>query len=212
MPDKSPIPLPATTTKSQTDSESTSQDSVRAADGKARFVEELYRLCWNDLVGWLRRRYGAGPPDPEDVAQSAFEKITALDNWQSIRDPRAFLFTTAINTALMGVRRIVTRRRYIDEQLKNYGENLDEMSPERIYSSRQRFDIVMREIERLPAKQREIVIRARLQGQTFRQITAETGWNNADISRQLKAALSSIDRILNDAGVADVDENKGRGK
>lgn len=162
----------------------------------ADFIENLYTLYWKDLCNWLRWRYGAGPPDPEDVAQSAFVKMATLEDCQRIENPRAFLFTVAANTALMGIRWLARTQRFIDDELQAEGEKLEEMSPERIYSSRERLDVVTRQLERLSAKQRDIVMRSRIGGQTYEQISAETGWSLADISRQLTAAMAAMRRAL----------------
>lgn len=159
-------------------------------------IENLYRSHWKDLCHWLRRRYGAGPPEPEDVAQTAFMKMADVKDLASIENPRAYLFSIAANTALTGIKWLERTRRFIEGELAESGHSLEEISPERAYSSRERFGVVTDQLEGLPEKQREIVIRSRLGGQTYEQISAETGWSMADISRQLTAALTAMREAL----------------
>lgn len=73
---------------------------------------------------------------------------------------------------------------------------MEDITPERIYSAKQRFRVLVRGVDGLTDKQRELILRSRIQGQTYAQISAETGWSNADISRQLKAALAIIRAAL----------------
>lgn len=169
-------------------------------DPKSRFIDDLYKKHWNDLCGWLYRRYGSGPPEPEDIAQSAFVKIAQLEKVNGLMgesaNARAYLFTTAVNTALMAIRANATRDRFIENELKKNQQILEEISPERIYSSKQYFEKLMILVEELPKKQQALVIRHRLRGQTYDEISKETGWSPADISRQLNQAMATIEDAL----------------
>ena len=173
---------------------------LSSKERKAQFLETLYNDHWDELCGWLYKRYGAGPPEPEDIAQTAFEKIAALESIESLTkqksNARAFLFTTAVNTALMAFRRLAVQRRYIDYELKKHDKKVEEISPERIYSSKQYFERVVCTMDTLSDKQRELIVRNRIQGQTYAEIKAETGWSPADISRQLNTALAIIETNL----------------
>lgn len=169
---------------------------VPRAGTMAPDIEQLYRLHWNNLCGWLRRRYGAGPPDPEDVAQMAFMKMAAVEDRGTIEDPRAYLFSIAANTALSGIRWFTRTQQFAERELEEVGYRLEEMSPERIHASRERLSVVLSQLDALTDKQRDIVIRSRIGGQTYEQIGAETGWSLADISRQLTLALKTMRRAL----------------
>ena len=50
----------------------------------------------------------------------------------------------------------------------------------------------MRLLSGLSDRQREIVQRSRLKGQTYAQISAETGWSLGTISSELRAALQTL--------------------
>jgi len=164
--------------------------------GMGDFVERLYKKHWKDLCHWLRWRYGAGPPDPEDIAQTAFVKIAAMDDHSNILNPKAFLFTVASNTALKGIQWLARTQRYVEKELHEVGQNVEEISPDRVYSSRERFNAVTEQMALLSDKQQDLIYRSRILGQKYDQISAETGWSMADISRQLKTALSTIHTAL----------------
>ncbi len=160
----------------------------------AGMVEQLYRNHWGELCRRLRRMYGDGPPEPEDLAQAAFVQITRLSNADAIENPRAYLFRAAVNIGLNSIGRIQRTRRFIEDALAESGEPLEEISPSRVYEGKEAWSIVERAFDSLSEKQREIVMRCRIKGETYAQISAETGWSQADISRQLNAALAVLQR------------------
>ncbi len=56
--------------------------------------EVTFRLHYAPLAGWCRRMVG----DPEvahDIAAEAFVRL--LGRWSTVSDPRAYLYTTALN-------------------------------------------------------------------------------------------------------------------
>ncbi len=159
-------------------------------------VEHLYRLHWKDLCDWLRWRYGAGPPEPEDIAQAAFLKMAEVKDRGFIENPRAYLFTIAANTALMGLRWFTRTQQFVDREMAALGQDLEELSPERIHADHERLTVALLQLEGLTDKQRDILLRNRIGGQTYQQISAETGWSIADISRQLTSALSTLRQAM----------------
>lgn len=183
---------------------------------KRRFLDELYRAHWNNLVGWLRRRYGAGPPPPEDVAQQAFAKLAALPDLSAIQHAKAYLYSTAVHAALD---EIAWRKRtdaFVEHELHRAGQPLEEITPERVYLDREQWDVLGRALDRLTEKQKEIVRRSRFLGQTYAQISTETGWSSPDISRQLTAALLALQAALaggaENAADGGDDDGTGRAK
>jgi RNA polymerase sigma factor (sigma-70 family) len=161
----------------------------------AAFVSALYRDHWADLCGKLRRLYGAGPPEPQDLAQIAFVKLIEIGRREAITNAAGYLFRIAVNAGLDAKRRIRRTRRFIDDELAHLEKDrVEEITPSNVYESRESLAHLAKALERLPEKQREVLIRSRLKGETYAEIAAQTGWSAADISRQLNAAL----RVLQD--------------
>lgn len=102
-------------------------------------VDRLYRSYASALIAWLRRRYGEGPPEPEDVAQAAFLRFSGLDSIEHIEDERAFLFTIAANLAVSGIRRRCRSEAFIAAELAATGGEIKKITPERVYASKDRF-------------------------------------------------------------------------
>jgi RNA polymerase sigma-70 factor, ECF subfamily len=66
---------------------------VSSAD-RTEAAEDVFRAHYAPLAGWCRRMVG----DPEiahDIAAESFVRL--LGRWTTVTDPRAYLYTTALN-------------------------------------------------------------------------------------------------------------------
>jgi RNA polymerase sigma factor (sigma-70 family) len=171
-----------------------------APNGQTRnltLVERLYRDHWKILCARLRKIFGNGPPEPEDLAQTAFTKLIEFTDPSSLDDPASFLFRIAINSGRDRRRHIVRANTLIEELLLPQGlELVDRITPSNVYESRERMAVTERAIATLTPKQREVLIRSRLKGETFDQIRDACGWSKADISRTLQAALGVLQSAM----------------
>lgn len=141
----------------------------------------------------LRRVFGNGPPEPEDLAQTAFTKLIERVDLVKLEDPAAFLFRVAINSGRDRMRHIVRAKALIEEQLApEFLEQVDRMTPSHVYEAREQLSVTEAAIAKLTPKQREVLIRSRLKGETFEQIREACGWSKADISRTLQSALGAL--------------------
>jgi RNA polymerase sigma-70 factor (ECF subfamily) len=171
--------------------------STSAVLSRDHFMETLYKDHWNELCARLRKQFGSGPPEAEDIAQAAFAKISAIDDLGSIQHPRAFLFRTALNLGLNAKDRQNTAKGFVDQALAEAGSPIVEQNgPETVYVMRQRLVLVEKAMKKLSEKQRTILMRHRINGETYSEISASTGWSKADISRQLAATLKVLETTL----------------
>ncbi|WP_375209228.1 RNA polymerase sigma factor [Hyphomonas jannaschiana] len=169
-------------------------DSNQADEAdRARFLSHLFRQHYGELVGRLRKIHGAGPPEPEDVAQAAFSKLAGLPDLGRIRSPRAFLFRTAINLGLNSNDKLRRGRNFVKSQMDgNFSPDVEEISPETVLMGKQDLERVARAMQQLSPKQKEILLRSRFRGQTYAEIKRDTGWSEADISRQLSSVMALL--------------------
>ena len=159
-------------------------------------LEALFNAHGNELKHTLRRLFGDGPPDPEDLVQSAFSQIANLKSDHPIENPKAYLFKVAINLGRRSVKHIASTRTFMETQAAFVGEEVEEISPERLLVSREEISTLDRALKALSPRQREIIVRSRLKGETYAQITAATGWSAPVISRELNAALKTLEASL----------------
>ncbi|GEM_PF-1062450 len=155
-----------------------------------KLVENLYTEHKASLCSWLQKRYRKHPADAEEIAHKAFTKMLELESLDHVENPKAFLYTVAVNFALHEVRHHATRQKYIDQEVQNISHNVEEMTPERIYNSGARLQRLISGMDKLSDKQKTILQMSRIEGQTYEQIQQQTGWSLADISRQLTRAMA----------------------
>lgn len=168
-------------------------DPQHAQTRNLNLVERLYRDHWKNLCVRLRTVFGNGPPEPEDLAQTAFTKLIEHTDAATLEDPASFLFRIAINAGRDRRRHIVRAKALIEEQLAPQGlDQVDRITPSNVYEVRECIAVTERAIATLTPKQREVLIRSRLRGETFEQIRDACGWSKADISRTLQAALGVL--------------------
>ncbi|WP_172449233.1 RNA polymerase sigma factor [Bowmanella denitrificans] len=167
---------------------STSLQKVR----QTRLIEQLYHSCWSSLCTRLRKLYGNGPPDPQDIAQDAFTKLSQMDSLQHVQNPKAFLYKVAINLGLRSISHVIKTREFLAEQLDDPDVAMHNISPESQLLQQQQLHALQQAMTALTDKQRDILIRCRIQGQTYANIATQTGWSLADISRQLNSALAHL--------------------
>lgn len=159
---------------------------------RERFLAKLFGRYRSELVSRLRKIYGNGPPEPDDIVQTAFSQLAAMNSHEHISDPKAFLFKVALNAGWRSAGHVTATQSFLNEVFHRDGENVENISPDRLYESRERLTRLSNAIEHLSTKQREILIRSRIKGETYQQIAADTGWSIATISRQLTSALEHL--------------------
>lgn len=160
-------------------------------------LDRLYRLHFQDLCANIYKSFGPGPPEPEEVVQTAYAKYVELAEPEKISNPRAFLYIAARNIVLDHKRRLKVFDSYAAEQIAFEKElGLEEITPERVVLAKERFDVLVEVIKKLPKKQQVVLTMSRLEGKPYREIAKETGWSPADISRQMQAGMTALVRAL----------------
>lgn len=165
--------------------------------GERAQLKQLYERYWNDLCRHIRATFGAGPPDPQDVAQSAFARYLSIDDHQAVENPRAFLYTTARNIALDITRHHkLTHRHSLSVAQDEGAQTIDECSPERIALASERAAALSAAIENLPRRQRQALLLNRLHDLSYSEIAERIGSSKSDVRRQIVRALATIEAAL----------------
>ena len=136
-------------------------------------VGELYRRHWKEICVYLRRRFGAGPPEPEDIAQAAFLRLSGRGETEDLANPRAFLYRVAHNLAIEEHRREVARRRA--EADDETDAETDDFDPERVSIGRERRRLLETAFATLDPRTRQILIMSRQDGLSSAEIARRLG-------------------------------------
>ncbi len=139
-------------------------------------AEALYDEHKQNLQSYVRKRLPAADvAQAEDVVQETFARtINHLNNGNSVRSPKAFLYTTARNVITSTVyRRRDRMETEASDDMDRYTAEASSSSPQRRAAAQQHLDALMTAISGLPDNYREAFVRRRIKGESCREI-AET--------------------------------------
>lgn len=123
-----------------------------------RVLDHAYRSWWKTLCSGIARQFGAGPPDPEEAVQTAFEKFAKLENPSEIADPRAWLFSAARNYVLDHYRRKKIRDAgETTLEIMEIGAATSIFDAERVLLGKESLAIVERTIRDMPPLKRDVM-------------------------------------------------------
>jgi len=146
-----------------------------------------YAGCFRELVGFVRRLCGDAAA-AEDIAQEAGVRLIALARREPVDDPRAFLFHVAANLARNHLRHRMVAAGYV--------ESHDAVEPaagaDHVAQMREELAAVEKAIERMPPRPRDVLLLARVEGLTNKEIAARLGLAPKTVENHLTRALTQL--------------------
>lgn len=160
-------------------------------------MDVLYARHWGELCHYIKKHFGPGPPDPQDVAQDAFMKFAAIHDREAIDNPRAYLFRTAHNVLVDEHRRLALRRANpADTEARPVS---DDRTPERVLAGQERLEILTRSLRVMPAARRRSFLLNRLHGLSCAAIARMTGYSESAVKKHIGVALKELEASLSEA-------------
>lgn len=156
-------------------------------DFSASTLRALFLERYHDFCGQLKRRLGS-----EDLARDAMQetylKIHESDVLPSVRNPAAYLFRTALNTA-EDQRRRDARLLTGEESLALLHLADEAQDPARICEGRNDIAVLGQALTGLPVRTQQMLMAARVHGETHAQIAIRYGVSERMVAKELKRAL-----------------------
>ncbi|MCU1754912.1 sigma-70 family RNA polymerase sigma factor [Pseudomonas helleri] len=152
-------------------------------------ISDLYCDHHGWLFGWLRRKLGCAH-NAADLAQDTFARIlNARESVATLREPRAFLSTTARRLIIDQVRRKHIENAYLQE-LALTAEALEGFqSPEHILSTLEALEHIAFMLEGLQDNVRQAFVLYYLDGLTQSEIARQLGLSDRTVRKYLIQAL-----------------------
>ena len=176
-------------------------ESEYAVDSEIQLHQEkishLYQEYYMPLVATLRKMYGNGPPDPEDVANEAFERIVTRGDVGSIDNLKAFLWRIAKNVVLKARRDNASRSRR-DFEVENifFPEKSYESTPERIIEARGQLRAINLLLCTMPEMRRHAFILHRIQGLSITDTARRLGMSRPGAAKHIARAAAQINELF----------------
>lgn len=152
-------------------------------------LDAAYVKYFPKLKAALLKSFGAGPPEPDDIIQQAFQNLLERRDGSDINDIHAFLWRTARNLTLQAKRKSVVRSKYDFEIEQLYFPLTGgDSTPESILSARDEIKVINQVLDHMPPKRRRAFILHKIEGLTV-----------SEVARRLKIARSPAQKHVNKA-------------
>ena len=164
---------------------------------------EVYSRHWAEVCHFVGRRFGSGPPEPEDIAQIAFVRMGELPLSREIENPRAFLFRIASNVALDARRQQASHRRSLTtvEAAMAAANDIGPVA-ERVLLAREELTFLEDVVRGMPERHRSYLLANRLDGLSYAEISRRTGASQSLVRKTVEEALAVCERAVA-SGAAD---------
>lgn len=142
----------------------------------------------------LMRRFGSADYATE-LLHDTYLRVGATDTASAIKNPEAYLYRVALSVA--ADRNRDDRRRIDKARIETLRRRDDsELDPEHIVAAREEWATLLRALDELPPRRREIFIAARLHEASHREIADRFGVSVDTVDRELKQALTFFAKRL----------------
>ena len=145
--------------------------------------------------------FGSGPPDPEDVAQQAFEKLLRHDYpSKPIRNVKAYIWLIARNIIVSDLRKQKTaRQRDQDYSAHHFDDRGYLLSPERVLESREQIKRAELRLAAMPPQRRKAFTLVRFENMTQLEAAQRLGISRPAVTKHIaKATKELLEALLND--------------
>jgi RNA polymerase sigma factor (sigma-70 family) len=157
-------------------------------------LDDLYRRYRAELRGYVERTFGMGPPEPDDVAQTAFMKFTCYVRHNPVENPRAFLYATVRNIVLDYRRRTRVVKTHAHHEQRS--DIAYEISPERVLLNQERLALLAAALERMPKHRRRMVLMNRIHNLSCEEIGRRLGVSTSTVQKQIVQGIADCLRHL----------------
>ena len=150
------------------------------------------------LYRWLCKKVGC-TYNAEDVTQNTFLRLFSLTNLDAIREPRAFLTTTASRLLIDEARRKKVEQQYLATYMDCYGEDARVPAAEELVIISETLAAIVQMLEGLPEKCQRAFLMSRLEGMKHGQIAQLLGVSTSMIKQYMAKAMLHCYQLTYDA-------------
>jgi len=148
------------------------------------------------LLAWLSARF-ATSEEAEDILQEALLRVMKASSTREIKSPKAFLFVTAKNLALMRLRQYRVRNQVSlagFEGMDIFSNDEDDVS-EKIAQGEE-LEMLTAAIQSLPTRCRQILTLRKIYGMPQKQIAKELGISENTVESQTSIGMFKLSKYF----------------
>ena len=168
--------------------EALKQAAKQGRDGR---LIEWFGKWRKPIRSWLRNRASVPPGDIDDLAQEVFLRLLRYSDDVAVDNPQGYLFRIAANVANEWRERSRVRKPHDDSWLDELQVESGE-EPENAFARSRANEYVQAAVDRLPPRQREVLLLHVNEGLTYKQIAQLRGLTYRIVLRDLTRAYSTL--------------------
>ncbi len=161
-----------------------------------QFLSRVYRRYRRELHRYVRSHFRWATSDAQDVVQQTFVQLSALDDPQNVRNPRAFLYRTAINALIDAGRANERQARLLDSTLVVLRAECNEVCPQRVAVAREEVALLQRAVAKLSSRDRTFLLLNRIDGVSIAQIARDARMSPSGVRFVIEQALAACEAAL----------------
>lgn len=158
-------------------------------------LDQLYRRYSAMVRRYIERNFGNGPPDPDDVVQTTFERYARAERQEAVQHPGAFLKRMAANVVLDHRRAEKTRSDYAATE-RETGASARIVDGERLLETRERLAIIEQAILAMDERRRTILLLSRVHGLSAVEISRRLGCSQTLVKIRLAEAVTLCQQAI----------------
>ena len=176
-----------------TDNENEATEAHLASGSFLKVVTRTYKESFAPLVSFLRSKFGNGPPPPEDIAQSAFERLLRSESVLKTDNPKSYLWRVACNLAISENRhRIVVEKHVEATKPTSTEEKGYDIAFENVLYNRGKLKKISSIIDSMPPKRKMAFLLVRVQGLSKTEAAKKMGISRPAVTKHLTIALQIL--------------------
>lgn len=175
-----------------TNNESNWVKKLKNGDKKA--FEAVFDYYKNYLFLFIRKALPS-EEDPEGIVQEVFVSLWLnRENLDESKPLKPYLFTIAKNQVYDHLRKLYSKRKYLDSLLSGYASGADSAVNDAEYREFEHY--LAEKINQLPARRKEIFKLSRLEGKSYREIAALLKISENTVDMQMRSANNTIAQAI----------------
>lgn len=164
--------------------------------GHERLIIALSSKYREALRRYFLRRVGDAQ-EADDLTQEVFVRIIRKSDMEAVENPEGFLFRAALNLLRDRSRQARTANAFIAEITSHMGDNFEVLSPERVLDSKQVLRTVLKALDNLDPRMRNVFILYRLEGLKQTEIAAMYGISLSSVEKYIVKCQSYLSSHAN---------------
>jgi RNA polymerase sigma-70 factor (ECF subfamily) len=170
-------------------------EAVRPIRNDPHVLQDLATRYREVLRRYFERHRLTGA-DADDAVQEVFAKLARRANIVEIEKIEAYIFEIAANVMTDYFRRSISRRSNAHDEYDDSLHAGEDFSPERLYLGKEAVSQLIKALDELPERTRNIFILARLEHLTYPEISKRLSVSVSAVEKHMVKAIAHVTRRM----------------